>query len=143
MLATLGPGTANRWGASGDSHSHQSHLCVRNVTPVTAANKLGLRLRGFRVPAVVLDAPLSVHGCVRLANKLPAARGPATHALSRGLVRSCRPRRRNRAVSHRAASPPRITSTTVMACHASSCSTAAACPLSPHRATISIVLPVP
>jgi hypothetical protein len=104
VLATLGPDTANQWGASEDSHSHQSHLCVGNMTPVTAANNLDLRLRGFRVPAVVIDAPLSVRGCVRLANKLPAARGPATHATSRGLVRSCRPRRRNRAVSHRAAS---------------------------------------
>jgi hypothetical protein len=114
------------------------------MTPATAANERDSRLRGIRVSAVVIDAPLSAHGCVRLATKLPAARGPATHATSRGLVRSCRPRRRNRAVSHRAASPPRATLTTAgMACHGSIRSTAEACPSSPRRATTSILLPVP
>jgi hypothetical protein len=80
-----------------DSHYQQSHLCGRNMTPARTANNARCsRLRGFKVPAVVIDAPLSAHGCVRHANKLPDARGAGTHAASRGLVRSCRPRNRCR-----------------------------------------------
>jgi hypothetical protein len=106
-----------------DSHYQQSHLCRRNMTLARTANNARCsRLRGFKVPAVVIDAPLSAHGCVRHANKLPDARGAGTHAASRGLVRSCRPRNRCRP-----SRLPRAAFTAVMACRGRCRATGDAC----------------